>query len=134
MVIADSAAWIDWLRNPGSEVGEVVESLLATNQVVLVGIVLGEVLQGARTDFEFDALLDRLDELEYLHTDKRAYTDAALTVLRLRKQGKQLPLSDAIIAEVAKQHGLPIYSRDRHFERVPGLHLYSPEVQEGPRD
>ena len=129
MVIADAAAWIDWLRDPTSEVGQVVDSLLARNQIALVGIVLGEVLQGARTDFEFESLLDRLDELDYFDTNKRAFIDAGLTVSRLRREGKQLPLSDAIIAEVAKQNDVPVYSPDHHFHWVPDAKSYSPEPQ-----
>ena len=129
MVIVDSSAWIDWLHDPGSETGQVVDSLLTRKQIVLVGTVLAEVLQGARTDFEFDTLLDHLDELDYIDTNKRAFGDAALMVSRLRREGKQLPLSDAIIAEVAKQHDLPVYSPDHHFEWISDLKLYLPASQ-----
>ncbi len=126
MVVADTSVLIAWLREPESEVGRIVDSLLAARSIVTAGTILTEVLQGARTDFEFSALLDRLGALVCLDTDKRAFTEAALTVSRLRRSGSAIPLSDALIAEVAKQHGLPVYSIDRHFERVPGLRLHRP--------
>ena len=128
MVVADTSVLITWLREPESEVGRIVDSLLAESSIVMTGTVLAEVLQGARTDFEFEALLDRLNALICLDTNKRAFTEAARTVSRLRRAGSVIPLSDALIAEVAKQHNLPVYSVDRHFERVPGLRLHRPEL------
>ncbi|MBN1102059.1 MAG: type II toxin-antitoxin system VapC family toxin [Deltaproteobacteria bacterium] len=41
----------------------------------------------------------------------------------LRRKGSPIPTNDLWIASVALQHGLPLFTRDRHFERVPGLVL-----------
>ncbi len=41
----------------------------------------------------------------------------------LRKIGKPIPTNDIWIAAVAFQQGLPLFTLDRHFEKVPGLVL-----------
>ncbi len=40
---------------------------------------------------------------------------------RLRLQGTPIPTNDIWIAASAFQHGLKIFTRDRHFQKVPGL-------------
>ena len=39
----------------------------------------------------------------------------------LRHSGLPIPANDAWIAALALQHGLPVLSRDRHFDAVAGL-------------
>ena len=40
---------------------------------------------------------------------------------QLRKQGTPIPTNDIWIAAIALQHGLPIYTLDKHFRKVDGL-------------
>ena len=42
---------------------------------------------------------------------------------RLRGHGIRIPTNDIWIAALSIQHNLPIYSRDRHFQMVPGVQL-----------
>jgi len=53
-------------------------------------------------------------------TDETALAYAALRVA-LRRSGRPIPANDAWIAALALQHGLPVLSRDRHFDGVPGI-------------
>ena len=53
-------------------------------------------------------------------TDETASAYAALRV-RLKRTGQPIPANDAWIAALALQHGLPILSRDRHFDAVPDV-------------
>jgi tRNA(fMet)-specific endonuclease VapC len=39
----------------------------------------------------------------------------------LRSQGSPIPENDVWIAALARQHALPIASRDEHFDLVPGI-------------
>jgi len=40
---------------------------------------------------------------------------------QLRQQGTPIPTNDIWIAALAKQHGLLLYSRDKHFDLLPQL-------------
>jgi len=39
----------------------------------------------------------------------------------LKRAGRPIPGNDLWIAALARQHALPLLSRDRHFDLVPGL-------------
>jgi tRNA(fMet)-specific endonuclease VapC len=39
----------------------------------------------------------------------------------LKRAGTPIPTNDLWIAALCRQHDLPLLSRDRHFDRVPGL-------------
>jgi len=39
----------------------------------------------------------------------------------LRRKGRPIPANDLWIAALARQHALPLLSRDQHFDSVPGL-------------
>lgn len=43
------------------------------------------------------------------------------TRLELKRAGKPIPANDLWIAALCRQHSLPLLSRDRHFDMVPGL-------------
>jgi len=48
----------------------------------------------------------------------KAYAELRLA---LEKAGKKIPMNDLWIAAIARQHGLPIVSRDTHFDLVTGI-------------
>jgi tRNA(fMet)-specific endonuclease VapC len=56
--------------------------------------------------------------LEILETTAQEY--AAIRSL-LKTQGTPIPANDCWIASLAKEHGLPIVSRDAHFDCVKGI-------------
>ena len=124
MVVADSSAWIDYFRSPESHIGREVASLIASNEMAVVGPVVAEVLQGARSPTEFDFLRTRLDALRFLDDDKDTWVMVGQVANELRRLGRTIPLSDVIIAVVAMQHNEPVFTTDRHFELVPGLRLH----------
>ena len=88
-------------------------------------VVLGEFrygIAGSRHKSEYEAWLEAtLPAFDVLVIDEgtaRAY--AALRV-ELKRTGRPIPANDAWIAALAFQHGLPVLSRDEHFDAVPGL-------------
>jgi predicted nucleic acid-binding protein len=42
-------------------------------------------------------------------------------ILELKKKAKPIPTNDIWIAALCRQHSLPLLSRDRHFDLVPGV-------------
>jgi predicted nucleic acid-binding protein len=41
--------------------------------------------------------------------------------VELKRSGRPIPVNDLWIAALARQHALPLLSRDQHFEFVRGL-------------
>ena len=124
MVIVDSNIWIHSFRTPASPVVQEMSMLLRDGEVAMVGIVLIEVLQGARDQTEIELFLSRLDPLPFLEATKRTWIKAAELSVQLRKQGMITPLTDLVIAALALEGDHEVYTLDNHFQRIPGLKLY----------
>ena len=105
-----------------SEVGAV---LRREARAALPVIVLGEFRYGiaeSRHRAAYEGWLEtHLSHFEIL--DVTAETTVVYAKLRvaLRRSGRPIPANDAWIAALALQHRLPVLSRDRHFDAVPGL-------------
>jgi len=94
-------------------------------RLTLPAIVVGEYrygLQRSRQREPLERLLDDLVRLSrILMIDlETAYAYAEIRDT-LRTQGTPIPENDVWIAALCRQHGLPLASRDRHFDAVPGL-------------
>ena len=124
MVIADSSVWITFQRQPNSETGRQFDSLLANDEVVMVGPVMTEILQGARSEREFTFFAERLKSLTFIEVDQNTWIQAGEINFQLKKQGRTLAFADLIVSALAIQHDIPVYTDDGDFQRVPGLHLY----------
>ena len=121
MVIADSSVWIDFQRDPNSEAGRELDRLLAAGEVVMVGPVLTEILQGSRSEDEFDFFASHLTALSFLEAKQETWVSAGKLNQQLRQQDKLLALGDLMIATLALEYDLPVYSLNGDFDRVPGL-------------
>jgi predicted nucleic acid-binding protein len=129
MVIVDSSVWIDFQREPTSVAGRELDSLLAARDVVMVGPVLAEILQGSRSEREFGFFASRLTALDYLEADQQTWVEVGRVGAHLKRQGVTLGFADLIISSLAIQHGLSVYTLDGDFNRVPGLSLHTPGGQ-----
>ena len=126
MIVADSSVWIEAVRHPASVEGQEVDALLGANQLAVTGVVVAELLQGARGPREFERVRSVLSALPYLDTPFDACARAASMGQSLRRAGITIPLTDRLIAATAIGHGCAVYAVDAHFERIPGLKLHQP--------
>ena len=95
---------------------------------MLVGVVFAELLRGARTQEQLEVLQDTLQSLPYTETDKGTWTLTGRILYSLERTGERIPVPDALIAAIAIQNDLSVYSQDDHFNRVSELRLYEPSA------
>ena len=62
-----------------------------------------------------------LGEFVRLAINERTAFHYAEIRFELKQKGTPIPANDLWIAALARQHDLPILSRDQHFDRVAGL-------------
>ena len=92
-------------------------------------VVLGEYrfgIRGSRHRADYEAwLAANLGEYEILAVT--ADTASVYADLRheLKGMGRPIPENDLWICALAREHGMPVVSRDRHFGFVPGLRVES---------
>lgn len=117
-VLIDTSAWIKFFRRGGDPIGGRVEERIRAGQAVLTGPVLAELLQGCKSEAEQGKLLRVLTSVRYVGVTRGDWTTAGETLGRLRRQGTTLPLTDALIATVARRNGLSVLTLDQHFRHL----------------
>ena len=127
MVIADTTLWIDYLRNQRSAYGDEMLRLIDDGRVALIGVVLTELLRGLRTHEERQRLEWQLRGATFLEMTKAAWRRAGVLSADLDARGQPIPMTDVFIAALALEDDHELFTRDQHFERIPGLRLYKPE-------
>jgi len=126
VVVADTSVWIPFFNEPESEEKRELAALIDADRLVMVGVVLADLIQGCRTAKEAEATTSRLAGLRFIETAFSTWQRAGELSFGLRRKGVTLPLSDLVIAALALEHRLEIYTLDPHFKAVPGLTLYVP--------
>lgn len=100
---------------------------LAGAEVAVPSIVLGELYYGARKSGRTAQNLTRIDHfatsVSVVGCDAVAAQYYGRIKDRLRSKGSPIPENDIWIAAVAQQFGLPLASRDEHFNQVDDLIL-----------
>ena len=109
--------------------GREFDRLLRNDEVAMVGPVLAEVLQGARSEDELSFFASHLTALSFLETNQDTWVRAGQLNSRLRQEGKMLALGDLVIAALALERDVPVYSLNGDFDRVPGLRRHEVGAQ-----
>ena len=120
MILADSSAWIAFLRASGSPAHRRVHDLLGTGDLASTDIVMLEVLAGTCTEGDAELvrrLLMENEVLPMLHPDD-AELGASLYRSCRRKGITVRKLNDCLIAAVAIRTGVAVLHEDRDFEAL----------------
>lgn len=128
MIIADTSAWITLLKDPGPPVGREMSSLTDVGHIDLIGPVLTELLQDARSERDLEFLSFNLAGLQFLDTDQQVWNLAGRINFRLRREDREMSFTDLMIAAASIRHQIPLFTTDSGFLRIPELDLYEPGV------
>ena len=124
MVLVDTSVWIHADKRPESAEARELDALLQQDQVATTDLVIAEVLQGSSSASHFQENADKMEALHYFHAARETWLKAAELSFQLMRSGLTTPLSDLVVATVAMEAGLIVYTTDQHFSRVPGLHSH----------
>lgn len=123
-VLIDTSIWVEYFRGKDHELVSAVKDLIGTGRATLCGIVIAELLAGVRSKKSQDMLKETLDALDYAEISRGTWIRVAEMTSSLRRQGLSIPLTDVVVAVLAVEHGSQLFTRDSHFERVPGLRRF----------
>jgi predicted nucleic acid-binding protein len=119
--LVDTSAWVELLRATGSPVDRALaEALDRGRPLWLTGIVLQEVLQGARSAAQADDLRRLLAACVVAEPIfPETYEHAATLFGRCRRAGRAVRGTvDCLVAAVALEHGLAILGLDRDLRTL----------------
>ena len=105
----------------------VQQHLSQSNEIFVPVVALGELYYGAGKSTRIEVNSRRIDEFAFnctlLDCDLDTARQYGQIKTNLRVKGRPIPENDIWIAAVARQHGLTVVSRDKHFAEVDALPL-----------
>ena len=118
MILIDTSAWVEFLRDTGSPVCERVDKLLGS-RIATCDAVRMEVLAGARDQDHLQQLRRLLARATLVPTESVDYDTAAALYRSCRSQGKTVrKLIDCLIAAVALRAQVPVLHMDEDFAAI----------------
>jgi tRNA(fMet)-specific endonuclease VapC len=103
----------------------IIPLLARADQIAIPVIALGEyrywIAQSRHRASYAEWLKGLLHDCLVLDTNEPTTHYYAEITLALKQKGKPIPTNDIWIAALCRQHSLPLLSRDRHFDLVPGM-------------
>lgn len=115
MILVDTSAWIEFLRDTGSEVCIAVDQLLDADLAICDAVSM-EVLAGARNERHLIQLRGLLARSTMLPTSPVDYDDAASMYRACRANGETVrKLIDCLIGAVAVRAGAEVLHADVDF-------------------
>jgi tRNA(fMet)-specific endonuclease VapC len=101
------------------------QQLAGAVETFIPSIVIGELYYGAYKSVRVASNIERIDEFTasntILEVDTATAKEYGQIKSGLRAKGRPIPENDIWIAAIAKQYGLTLVTRDKHFEEVEGL-------------
>jgi predicted nucleic acid-binding protein len=115
MIFVDTSAWIEFLRDTGSEVCNTVDNLLDADLAICDAISM-EVLAGARSEQHLGQLRGLLARAILVPITAEDYDQAAALYRTCRRNGETVrKLIDCLIASVAIRSNAPVLHADADF-------------------
>lgn len=114
-VLVDTSVWIEFFRGREPYHG-IVTKLIDDEQVVCCGIILAELMQGAKSDKEVAVLDDFIKVFSFIPETPELWAAAGKLSGKLRRKGLTVGLSDCFIATAAASAKVQVATLDSHFE------------------
>lgn len=118
MILVDTSAWVEFLRDTGSWQCEQVDALIE-QEFAITDAIRMELLAGARDDRHLRQLRGLAARAVSLPTSPADYDQAAVLYRRCRRSGETVrKLIDCLIAAVALRHDAEVLHHDADFEAL----------------
>jgi len=120
-ILVDTSVWIDFFSRRPGPAGARLQGLIENAEpVVLAGIIVTEILQGLTRDA--DRIASYLSQWKILEPEGLGTYVRAAKLFRLaRSRGLALTTVDALIAALALDHRVRLFTLDRDFLRLAKL-------------
>ena len=124
MILTDTSIVVVFLRGPTVRLTAIIQ----THQAAICGITLAEVYAGARSPADFTRLATALSQFGTVAIPDTIWSQVGRNLSLLRSHGITVPFPDVVIATVAIDNGLELWTYDAHFSLMqtvlPGLNLF----------
>lgn len=117
-LLADTNIIIDYWKPASDEIYETLDKIMASNNIIITGIVRAELLHGSLSEKNRRDMHNSMAEFDTLNLEADDWEALGDQLYEYRTQGVTVPMSDAIIACIALVYGIPVWSKDGHFDMM----------------
>ena len=119
MVLVDSSVWIEYFK--GNEKAKILETLIDLNAVYINDLILAELIPSIRhkKEKELDELISSISRAP-MGVNWQSIIN--MQTLNLKNGINKVGIVDLIIIQNAIDNDLELFSLDKHFELMSGLH------------
>ena len=118
LALVDTSAFIEADRRPGCPIASAVVAAIANGRAAVCHVVAAELLTGCRSKPEYHEVELLLSGLAWLPVTDECWTRAAALGFNLRRSGLTVPLTDRLVAVIARVHGADLLHCDTHFDMI----------------
>ena len=120
MILVDSSVWIDYFNGKRSWQTDLLDHMLSKVPIIMGDLILTEVLQGFKSDKDYDTAKSHLDKLPFRQMGGyNVAIQSAQNYRQLRKAGVTVRKTiDIIIATFCIIEGLTLLHDDRDFDPI----------------
>lgn len=121
MILVDTSAWVEYLRGTGSPIDlRLQAAIVADEPLATTGLVVLELLAGARDERHADDIRRLLDRCRFLSLEEPSDHEAAASLYRAcRREGATIRrLPDCLIATVAMRAQAALLQDDADFDAI----------------
>ena len=126
-VLVDTSVWIEFFRKKAPYYGIVLE-LMDDDRICCIGLILAELMQGAKSEKELNTIKEFLHVFDFLPESIDIWEDAGELSFVLQRKGVTVGLSDCYISVVTQSANAKLLTLDKHFSAIQKeitLNLYS---------
>ncbi|MCJ7545951.1 MAG: PIN domain-containing protein [Deltaproteobacteria bacterium] len=117
-VLVDTSIWIEFFKKKEAPIREGLIQLLERGAACYIGIIALELYRGAKTEREVAVLDDLFMSIENVTEGNETHKEAGLMGRVLAQQGITVGAVDLLIARLALENALSLFSLDNHFDAI----------------
>lgn len=126
MTLVDTSVLVEYLRTGDARLLGLFQSLPGA----VCGTIRAELLHGAKNPADRARLQTLLNAFSHAPTPESVWDAIGDLLALLRANGVSVPFNDVVIASVAVNAGIPLWTNDRQFLQIqriePRLRLFQP--------
>ena len=111
MILVDTSVILEFWKNPTPRVRAIFER----EEALVCGVTRAELCHGARSESDLARIEKAVDGFRQIETALPTWSLLGRNLYKLRRGGITVPFQDALIATVAIEHRLDLWTYDRHF-------------------
>jgi predicted nucleic acid-binding protein len=114
MILVDTSVLVDYLRSPSTRILRSFEQW----EAAICGVTRAEILAGARNPADVEKIARCLNVFSHVPVTETLWDRLGTNLSLLRSTGTVVPFADALIATIAIERDIELWTCDLHFTRI----------------